>query len=313
MATQTPFAPRGIWPPLLINWDRQWKLDLPALDANLERLIALRPHGLYTLDTASEFYTMEFDEWDFVARRFVATCRRLAPDLPIGLGCTWTNQVGALRRIAAARDLGVQCIHLSTPYWLPLNEDGLLRFLEAVQAQAGRLGVVLYAPPWGKLTMTASLYARAVQAAPCVIGTKTVGDDEALLASPTRQARHSHFVHESKLMGGFAAGASGNYSSLAGISMPFMLGWWRLIEQGSPNAAAIHEHVLRFYREGVEPLRQRGILAGAIDKSMAQIGGMIGSRELRPPYPSCPDDLYETMREAAARLLDACAPLLPRD
>jgi len=107
VTTSQRFIPRGIWPPLLMNWDERWNLDLHAFDANLARLVESGPHGLYTLDTASEFHTMEFDEWDFVARRFVAACRRLQPRLPIGLGCTWTHQAGALRRVAVARDLGV--------------------------------------------------------------------------------------------------------------------------------------------------------------------------------------------------------------
>jgi 4-hydroxy-tetrahydrodipicolinate synthase len=299
------FVPRGIWPPLLMNWDDRWQLDLPAFDANLARLIELAPHGLYTLDTASEFHTMEFEEWEFVARRFVAACRRRRPRLPLGLGCTWTHQAGALRRVATARDLGVEVIHLSAPYWVPLDEDGLLTFLEAVQREAGHLGVVLYAPPWGKLRLTAATYARAVEVAPCVIGSKTLGTDRELLAAPSPAAGHSHFVHESNLVAGCAAGATGNYSSLAGISMPFMLDWWRSIERAEPRAEAIRRRVDAFYVEAVEPLRERGILAGAVDKAMAQIGGMVGSRRLRPPYPSCPDDLFENMRAAATRLLEA--------
>lgn len=313
MTTSQRFIPRGIWPPLLMNWDDRWNLDLHAFDANLARLVESGPHGLYTLDTASEFHTMEFEEWDFVARRFVASCRRLQPRLPLGLGCTWTHQAGALRRVAVARDLGVEIIHLSAPYWVPLDEDGLLVFLEAVQREAGHLGVVLYAPPWGKLPLTAALYARAVDVAPCVIGSKTLGTDRGLLAAPSRAAGHSHFVHESNLVAGFAAGASGNYSALAGISMPFMLDWWRLIEQSDPRADVIRHRVDAFYAEAVEPLRKRGILAGAVDKAMAQIGGMVGSRRLRPPYPSCPDDLFENMTAAAQRLLAAAGgPVVPR-
>lgn len=312
MTTSQRFIPRGIWPPLLMNWDERWNLDLHAFDANLARLVESGPHGLYTLDTASEFHTMEFEEWDFVARRFVASCRRIQPRLPLGLGCTWTHQAGALRRVAVARDLGVEIIHLSAPYWVPLDEDGLLAFLEAVQREAGHLGVVLYAPPWGKLPLTAALYTRAVEVAPCVIGSKTVGTDRDLLAAPSRAAGHSHFVHESNLVPGFAAGAAGNYSALAGISMPFMLDWWRLIERSDPRADVIRRRVDAFYAEAVEPLRARGILAGAVDKAMAQIGGMVGSRRLRPPYPSCPDDLFENMRACAKRLLAAAGePVIP--
>jgi dihydrodipicolinate synthase/N-acetylneuraminate lyase len=289
---------------MLLYWDAQWRLDQETTDANLDRQLASDPHGLYSLDTASEFFTLEFEDWQAVARRFVKRCRSAAPGLLLGLGCTWTHQEGALARIRVARDLGVDTIHLSPPYWLPLNEDGLLRFLGAVQEVAGHLGVILYAPPHGKLTLSAALYEKLARANPCVIGTKTEGLDALLLAAPGGERRHSHFVHESRVVNAARHGGLGIYSALAGVSMALMKHWWKLIEEGRwPEAVAIQDRVNRFYAQGVQPIRDRGILAGAIDKSMAQVGGAAGTRLMRPPYPSVPDDLFDGLLGAARRHL----------
>lgn len=292
---------RGIWPPLLLHWDAQWKLDEHAFEANLQRLIGLQPHGLYTLDTASEFYTLEFADWRSLAHRFVDGCRRYGAKMPIGLGCTWTHQEGALARIGEARDLGVQVIHLAPPYWLPLNDDGLVRFFAEVNRHAGHLGVVIYCPPWGKMTLTAALYRRLIAEAPCIIGTKTLGNDPELLQATEG---HSHFVAEQSLLKAGRLGASGCYSALAGVSMKFMKDWWDEIERGDWVAVeARDKRVQQYYREGVQPIRDAGILAGAIDKSKAQIGGEVGSRLLRPPYPSVPDDLFAQLRRAAEKYI----------
>jgi dihydrodipicolinate synthase/N-acetylneuraminate lyase len=300
-----PTSVRGIWPPLLLPWDKAWKLDWKRFDANLDRLIAAEPHGLYTLDTASEFFTLEFADWRTVARRFVRRCRQRRVQFPIGLGCTWTNQEGALRRICEARDLGVEIIHLSTPYWLPLNEAGVLTFLRAVQHEAGHLGMILYAPPHSKLRLTAALYRRIVAVAPCVIGTKTVGDDEAEMKRLLRvRPAHSHFVQECYLVARARLGARGCYSALAGISLPFMKAWWSMIERGDwPAAERRQAPVIAFYNEAVVPMREAGIIAGAVDKSMAQIGGAHGTRLIRPPYPSAPERMFRRMERAARKYL----------
>jgi dihydrodipicolinate synthase/N-acetylneuraminate lyase len=301
--TIKPSDIRGIWLPLLSPWDAQWRLDERTGDANLERLIASGPDGLYTLDTSSEFYTMEFDEWRGIAHRFVQRCRAANVRFPIGLGCTWTNQEGALRRVREARDLGVEVIHLSPPYWLPLPPEGLIRFYAAVQACAGHLGVIIYAPNWGKIGLTAALYRALVDAAPCIVGTKS-DRAEGLLDLRIAGRRHSHFVHEQRMNATIPDGASGCYSALAGASVRYMRNWIARLEDGRQREAEARDaHVQAFYAEAVQPLRDRGIIAGAIDKALAQIGGFAGSRQLRPPYVSVPDDLYDRMVTAAHRHL----------
>lgn len=290
-----PQAVRGIWSVALLPWDDAWKLDERSFDANIERIVAAKPHGFYSLDTASEFYTLEFDEWLSVAKRFVSRSRALDSKLPLGLGCTWTNMAGAMRRVEAARDLGVQTIHLSAPYWSPLNEDALFLFFESIDKVAGHLGLVIYAPPWGKIDLTGSLFKRLQAAAPCIIGSKTPAKDPTLFEQPG-----SHFCGEPTLLASAKRGALGTYSALAGLSLPFTKHWWSLMEAKRwDEAAAIDVRVQAFYRDGVQPIRDHGTLNGAIDKTMAQVGGGKGSRRLRPPYFQCPDHLLENLRKAA--------------
>lgn len=300
----------GVWPPLLLPWDEQWQLDQHACDANLERLVSMQPHGLYTLDSASEFYTLEWEDWLAIAQRFVWRARRQDPKLKLGLGATWTNQSGAIRRIQAARDLGVEVIHLSAPYWLPLDEDGLVRFYAEVNRHAGHLGVVIYAPPHGKIRLTGPLYERLVSEAPCIIGSKTTGDEISLVRCSPEGARQSHFVHEQHLALRARDGARGCYSALAGVSLELMKRWWGHIEhQRWEMVDAYDKLVQRFYANAIVPLRERGVISGAIDKAMAQAGGAPGSRLIRQPYASMPDELYARLQQCARELLADEAPL----
>lgn len=100
--TIRPSEIRGIWLPLLIPWDSQWRLDERTCDANMERLIASGADGLFTLDTSSEFYTMEYDDWRSIAHRFVKRCRAANVRFPIGLGWLGRTRRGGSRAADAA-------------------------------------------------------------------------------------------------------------------------------------------------------------------------------------------------------------------
>jgi hypothetical protein len=83
-----------------------------------------------------------------------------------------------------------------------------------------------------------------------------------------------------------------------------MKAWWSMIERGDwPAAERRQAPVIAFYNEAVVPMREAGIIAGAVDKSMAQIGGAHGTRLIRPPYPSAPERMFRRMERAARKYL----------
>lgn len=294
-----PAKVHGVWAVALLPWDADWQLDVASFHADLDHVIARKPDGFYTLDTASEFYTLEFADWLRVAQMFVSHCRAAGATMPLGLGCTWTNQAGALDRIRAARDLGVDTIHLSAPYWAPLDTDGLRNFYAAAQEAAGHLGIVIYAPPWTAINLDPALYRALRDVAPNIIGSKTVAQYPELFEMPG-----SHFTGEPRLFEAYKLGATGTYSALAGISVSFVQHWISLMRDGDWDAASeINDRLQKFYAEGVVPCREAGVTNGANDKAMAQIGGAVGSRAMRPPYKTMPDDLYNNLEAAARKYL----------
>ena len=295
----TPDEIHGVWAVALLPWDEQWQLDEVSFRANLDHVLASEPEGLYTLDTASEFYTLEFADWRHVAEMFVGHSRKRGATLPLGLGCTWTNQAGALERIRVARDLGVQTIHLSAPYWAPLDVEGLRRFYAAAQEQAEHLGIVIYAPSWTSIDLDVALYRMLRNDAPNIIGTKTGDKHPDLYAT-----EGSHFTGEDTLIEMMKLGAQGVYSAIGGISIRFVQDWIKLIREDKWEAAdEIDGRMKKFYAQAVVPCCDAGVTNGAIDKAMAQVGGAIGSRAMRPPYTSMSDALYRDFDAAARKYL----------
>jgi dihydrodipicolinate synthase/N-acetylneuraminate lyase len=288
----------GIWPPVLLETDNADRLDLGVIAKATRYYAAVGVHGVYTADTASEFYTMEFEEWNELATHFRAVARDCR--LPAGIGCTWTNQAGILRRVARARELGYDNIHLSQPYWIKLNTAAQETYWSAVNEVAGDLPVIVYAGSQGQFPLDGPLLRRLREHCPAIIGTKSVGFDAMATNSLLVHCPElSHFVHEQVLCFWMAMGASGAFSNLVCLCPPLALQWFDLIVKGEwIRALEIQRRVNRFYEEGAVPLRRAGYV---IDKAMAQLGRVPGATgALRLPYMPVPDELYRGL-EAAAR------------
>lgn len=295
---------RGIWPAVVIQTHAGGGIEHDAVESATRFYAQAGVHGVYTADTASEFYTMEYDEWDELATHFREVT--LALNVPAGIGCTWTNQKGALRRVARALKLGFQNIHLSEPYWIRLNEDAQRTFWTAVSERAGSLPIIIYAGSQGQLPLDGHVVQRIRGYCPGIAGTKTTGFDalatNSLIAlSPDL----SHFVHETVLSPWVALGAAGCPSSLAALSPSFMIRWFDSLETGDwQTCFEIQRRVNLFYEEAAIPIRKKGYV---IDKALAELGGCSGiTRHLRPPYPSLPDELFSILERSARKHLPEC-------
>lgn len=292
---------RGLWPPVLIESDSRGRVDLNAVAAAVRYFANAGVPGVYTADTASEFYTFEFDEWDELAGAMKSACDDAG--LPAGIGCTWTNQAGSLRRIARARELGFANIHLSQPYWIRLNETAQRNFWTAVAAEAGPLEIVVYAGSQGQLPLDGPTLRRLVDCCPAIRATKTPAWDSLSTSSLFFHCPEiAHFVHEQVLAFWYPMGAVGAFSNLVCLAPGLALDWFALLENAQwSQAFEIQKRVMRFYEEGAVPLRKGGY---SVDKPMAVAGGVPGAtRTVRSPYAAAPDGLYADLVRAAEKHL----------
>lgn len=301
MNTLAPKRIAGIWPPLLLECTPDDRLDLEGITASARHFAAASVHGIYTGDTASEFYTLEYPEWNELATHVRAVAREHG--IRVGVGCTWTNQKGVLQRIARARELGFDNIHLSQPYWIKLNEPAQRTYWRAVAAVAGDLPIIVYAGSQGQFPLDGNILSRLREWCPAIAGTKFSGFDA--VATNSLLVRHPdlcHFVHEQVLCSWMALGAAGCFSNLVGLCPGLTMRWFDLISRAEwARAFEIQVRVNRFYEEGVVPIRRAGYV---LDKAMLQLGGVPGvTRTQRAPYMPLPDDLYHGLQAAARKHL----------
>ena len=296
-----PVKLAGIWPPILLEGRPDSLIDLEAVTAAVSYYATAGVHGVYTADTASEFYTMEFEEWNELATHFRQAAHTCG--LPAGIGCTWTNQAGVLRRVARARELGYANIHLSQPYWIKLSPAAQAIYWRAVAGVAGNLPIIVYTGSQGQFQLDGSLLRRLRESCPAIAGTKSTGWDAVATNSLlTLCPDLAHFVHEQVLCAWMGLGAVGAFSNLVSLCPPLTLFWYDLIMKGEwTRAWEIQRRVNRFYEEGAVPARRAGF---GIDKAMAAAGRVPqATRNMRPPYEPMSDELYHTLETAAHRHL----------
>ncbi len=295
---------KGIWPPILLETGPDGRVRLDAVSAAVEYFAEKGVHGVYTADTASEFYTLEFDEWEALATHFRAVT--LEANLPAGIGCTWTNQAGIVRRIERARALKFDNVHLSPPYWLPLNRPAEEKFWSAVALVAGDLPIVVYAGSRGQYELTGEVLQRIRRSCPAIAATKSLGFNAVAMNSLFVQSPDcSHFVHDQVLSLWGGLGAAGSFSNLACLCPAAILELYHAVTNRRwDDAFALQRRINAFYQHGAVPIREAGYM---LDKALAALGGVPGiTREMRAPYCAVPDELYHTLCDAARRYLPEC-------
>ncbi len=133
----------GIIPPVLTPFDENGGLDAAGLEKVLERLIAGGVHGLFILGTTGEGPSLSHDLRRCLIRE---TNRITAGRVPILVGITDTSFDESVRMADFAAENGASALVAAPPYYHPVTQDDLLRYLEQL-ARRVPLPTLLYNMP----------------------------------------------------------------------------------------------------------------------------------------------------------------------
>ncbi len=287
----------GIWAGLPVAWDASMELDEEASAADVQACCQAGVHGVYTGGTTGEFYAQDEETFRRLVRLTVDAAR--PTDTPTQAGCTALSTRLVRRRIEIAAEAGADGIQLALPFWLRLNDEEAIAFFRDVAAAAGDLPLILYDTERAKRRVSVELFCRLKEVAPTLIGCKYGGDDlDALARLIQALPGVRFFVGEHLLPDGMKLGARGNYSSQAYLYPPFMLEYYRLCTEGRWDQIAPMQAALRrFYSEGIQPLRDRGMVDSAIDRVFGTVLGFLrcGLR-CQPPYVHATQDDVDALR-----------------
>lgn len=130
----------GIIPPVVTPLNSAEELD----EAGLERLIAHLTeggvHGLFLLGSNGEGPSLD----ENVQRRLVErTCQQVAGRLPVLMGISHTSLAMSVSASRVAADAGCTAVVATPPYYMPLDQEELLSYLQQLSRRVP-LPLVLY-------------------------------------------------------------------------------------------------------------------------------------------------------------------------
>jgi 4-hydroxy-tetrahydrodipicolinate synthase len=199
----------GVVPPMVTPLDARQRVDVEGLERLVEHIVRGAVHGLFILGTTGEAAALDDDVRRDLVKR---TCNLVAGRVPVLVGVTSTRVPESLRMARFAADCGANAAVISTPFYLPLEQQELVDYVETVVAQQP-LPCYLYNIP--QLTKTAYEPATVLRLSelPNVIGLKDSSGDLGYLQQLQKRVRRpdwSFFVGtESQLADAVMSGSHG--------------------------------------------------------------------------------------------------------
>ena len=210
-------AIRGIIGYTITPFDDDGRLDLPALDLTIDRMIDAGVHAIAPLGSTGEGAYLTEDEWTAVAERSVRT---INGRVPVVVSVSDLTTAGAVRRAKAAESFGADAVMvLPTSYW-KLQEEEIVAHYQAVGKAVG-VPVLLYNNhAVSGIDMSVDLILRIVEAVDNVTMVKeSTGDIQRMHQIHLRTDGQIPFYNGSNPLAleAFAAGATGWCTAAANL------------------------------------------------------------------------------------------------
>lgn len=133
----------GIFPPLLTPLSDWQTVDVAGLEQLIDRLLSGGVHGLFILGTCGEGPSLDHTLQREVIDRVT---QQVAGQVPILVGVTDSSLKETIALSEYAAERGCCAAVLSTPFYFPLTQDDLRRYLNHL-AELISLPVILYNMP----------------------------------------------------------------------------------------------------------------------------------------------------------------------
>ena len=297
MLTRETFT--GPWAGLTVSWTDDDRFDEQTYRGDVARCCEAGIPGVYSGGTTGEFYAMEFDEFQAVARATVEECR--AHGKPAMVGCTSTYTLGAVRRAAYAAQIGADAIQVALPYWMEVGDDQIVPFFKEVVEASGGLPFSLYDIPCrAKKTLTLQQHRELKEAVPSYLmvkaGSGTVG------GTPEGCAALSEFVNvfcgESACGELGRAGANGGCSAMIYWNPRVTLELWnQMLQHDWQNVDATCRRVKKLIEFVLQTFVPKGFTDTALDRTGGRASGFLKtSLRNRGPYVSPTEEDVELWR-----------------
>jgi len=289
---------QGPWAGLPVVWTDDDRFDETAYRADVARCCQAGVPGVYTGGTTGEFYAMEFDEFQAVARATVEECH--ARNTPAMIGCSSTYTLGAQRRAEFAAEIGADAIQVTIPFWMEVEFCSVESFFRQVSQAAGGLPMSVYETTRCNVTLSLEQHRTLHKQLPNYLMVKsnagTIG------AEPDGCRALSEIVNVFAGEGLWEKlgphGVAGGCSSMVYWNPQVCLSLWRAVEAADWDAVQQKsEPVAKLFAFLHEEFGSRGYTDTAFDRLGGLASGFLGtSMKSRGPYVSVTEEDVKKLR-----------------
>lgn len=292
---------RGSWAGLPVAWTHNNLFDEQTYRGDVARCCRLGVPGIYTGGTTGEFYAMEFDEFQRVARATVEEAHAAGKPAMIGVSSTYT--LGAARRAAYAAEIGADAVQVALPFWMEVPDASVLGFFREVSVAAGHLPLSIYETLRTKKALNLEQHRVIKEELPNYLMVKsnsdTIGTTEEGCAALTKLGINV-FGNESSLWLKLGPhGIAGCCSSFVYYVPDIVLGLnryldgrnWERLAEGAKKLELLLDFVIGAFSS-------RGYYDSAIDRLGGVTGGVLRtSLYCRGPYAHANEADVQSLRE----------------
>ena len=166
-------APRGVIPPMITPLQDPDTLDVAGTARLVERILAGGVHGLFLLGSTGEGPALSYE----LRKQLVqVVCEQINGRVPVLVGITDSVFEESVKMAQFAQQAGARFVVASTPYYFPLFQPELVRWMTEL-AEASPLPVLLYNMP-GMTKVSFSVESvRTLAEHPNIVGIKDSSGD----------------------------------------------------------------------------------------------------------------------------------------
>jgi len=285
---------QGIIPPTLTAFDPDGSLNLAKTQGHVNYVIEGGVHGVFPCGTMGEGPLLSFAEKIQVIEAVVQAASGRVPVLA-GVGCPSTHETVELAQ--EAERVGADGVIVVTPYYYPLNDEGVLAHYRAV-TEAVTIPVLIYhIPSRTGNRLPVELIPRLAEI-PGLAGVKDSSGDVSWLQSAMTSAPGWRFFvgSDALLTVGLALGAHGAVSGVANIFPQLVVSLYDAAQEGDwQRAQELQAKVL-----AVSRAIKAGAYLSGVKAALRILGRDLGDPRL--PLVGMSSEQEEELRQQLAEL-----------
>jgi dihydrodipicolinate synthase/N-acetylneuraminate lyase len=242
----------GILPAVITPFTTHDEIDLAALRANAEAVVAGGAAGLVANGTMGEAGSLSDDE----RRTVIETCVAVAGELPVVVGVSSGSTAASARYAAMARECGAHGLMCLPPLNYPGDAREVVAHYRAVAAAGGGRPIMAYNNPAASgVDLTPDVIAQLAAEVPEIVAVKECSGDARRIAALVNDTDLDILIGgDDWALEGYAAGAVGWVSGVANVAPRECADLQALVGDGRlEEARAVYRRLLPLARLDMTP------------------------------------------------------------